>query len=148
MAITVNYLREDGTPGWHGVMRLHQPFYESAHSLVDTQRAGPFLLRILTMGYGGNVVVEVDRLQDLRIELDELESKLGALPQLEELRDAVQFALEQKKVIVFFGDMYPELDKQLRHARSRPEFIDCKRCGERHKSPFWDVCLGCGHIRD
>ena len=129
-------------------MRLHQSFYESAHSLVDGQRAGPFLLRILTMGYGGNVMVGVDRLSDLMIELDALESSLGVLPQLEERRATVQLALERESALLFFGDMYPELDKKLRHDRSLPDLIDCKRCGVRHKSPFWDVCLDCGHVRD
>jgi hypothetical protein len=146
LAITVNYLCQD-EPGWRPVMRLQQSFYESAHSLVDGQRTGPFLLRILTMGYGGNVLIDVDRLRELMIELDGLEASLGVLPQLEDLRATVQFALEREKALVFFGDMYPELDKKLRHDRSLPDLIDCKRCGERHKSPFWDVCLGCGHIR-
>jgi hypothetical protein len=147
LAIVVNYLCQD-EPGWtRPVMRLHQSFYESAHLLVDDKRAGPFLHRILTMGYGGNVLVDVDRLRDLMIELDGLQSSIGVLAQLEELRTTVQLALEQEKALVFFGDMYPELDKKLRHDRSLPDLIDCKRCGKRNKSPFWDVCLDCGHVR-
>ena len=146
MAITVCYLTDEGPPDWaHPVIYLHQPFYEAAHSLVDNQRASPFLLRILTMGYGGNVMIEPDRFQDLYVELDELESAVGALSQLDDLRSAIKTAQQRNKAFVFGGDMYPELDKQLRHSREVP---DCEKCGYQHKSPFWDVCAVCGHVQD
>ena len=106
MAITVNYFCPDEPGLLRPVMRIHQAFYESAHTLIDCQRAGPFLLRILTMGYGGNVMVDVDRLRDLSIELDELKSTAGVLPQLEELRETVILAHEREKALVFFGDMW------------------------------------------
>ena len=145
MAIHVCYLSDEGSPDWvHSVIYLQQAFYELAHSLVDDQRAGPFLLRILTMGYGGSVLVESDRLQDLLVELDELESAIRSLPQLNDLRSAIRTAQQRKKALLFGGDMYPELDKELRHSR---EVVDCEKCGYQHKSPFWDVCNECGHIQ-
>lgn len=147
VAITVNYLCENGSLDWQTAMRLDQSFYERVHLLVETGNAGQNLRRMLTMGYGGNVLIEGGQQQKLLIEIDELEVILRSIPQLDELREAVKVAIGQKKSIVFFGDMYPELDKPLRHKLSRPEFIQCKRCGHQHKSPFWDVCLGCGHVR-
>lgn len=145
MAIGVCYLDKDGRPAWDDVeIYLKQPFYESAHSLVDRDLAGTLLTRILTMGYDGNVLVQTGQHGMLLRVLDDLEALLGRLPQLDEFRRVVCRAQQDSMSLVLWGDMYPELDKELRH---RTPVTPCGACGEVHKSAFWDVC-DCGHIRN
>ncbi len=145
MALGVCYLDKCGRPEWgNAVLYLNQPFYETAHDLVGCGLAGALLTKILTMGYDGNALIGADQNGILLTELDDLESRLGQLAQLDELRSVVRRARQESRALVFWGDMFPELDKELRHSVPPPK---CDECGQLHKSPYWDVC-DCGHFRD
>lgn len=144
MAFGVYYLADDGRPGWRSCgLYLKQPFYEAAHTLLGRDGLGPLLTKILTMGYGGNTLIRPCQSDAFAEELLFLGASLPTLPQLDALLDVARRAGNEGRALVISGDMYPELDKDLRHSLPIPR---CTRCGARNKSPFWDVC-SCGKLR-
>ena len=144
MAFGIYHLSDDGRPDWRQCAGyLAQPFYELVHELMDGDSLGPILTRIMTMGYDGNCLVHRGRHEQLLRELYDLQERHGPIAQLAELIEIVRGAHRAARALVISGDMYPELDKALRHSLPIPR---CSDCGEQPKSPFWDIC-SCGYTR-